>query len=99
MTYRGRRISSAGGPTTGGLSLAGNARLQTGPVSDVESPAICLAKGCHAAATWAVVWNNPRLHPPDREKVWMACGEHKQPLADYLAVRSFLKRVEPLEAV
>jgi hypothetical protein len=26
---------------------------------------------------------------------WVACGEHKQPLANYLAVRSFLKRVEP----
>jgi hypothetical protein len=38
-------------------------------------------------------------HTPDREKVWVACGEHKQPLADYLAVRSFLKRVEPLGAV
>ena len=70
---------------------------QTGPVSDPERPAICSAKGCQAAATWAVVWNNPRLHAPDREKVWVACGEHKQPLADYLAVRSFLKRVEPLE--
>jgi hypothetical protein len=52
-----------------------------------------------AAATWAVVWNNPRLHAPDREKVWVACGKHKRPLADYLAVRSFLKRVEPLGAV
>jgi hypothetical protein len=41
----------------------------------------------------------PQLHAPDREKVWVACGEHKQPLADYLAVRSFLKRVEPLGAV
>ena len=65
-------------------------------MSGRESPAICAAKGCRAAATWAVVWNNPRLHTPDREKVWVACDEHKQPLADYLAVRSFLKRVEPL---
>lgn len=75
------------------------ARLQTGLVSEKESPAICSAKACRAPATWAVVWNNPRLHTPDREKVWVACGEHKQPLADYLAVRSFLKRVEPLGAV
>ena len=75
------------------------ARLQTGLVSENESPAICSAKGCRAFATWAVVWNNPRLHTPDREKVWVACGEHKQPLADYLAVRSFLKRVEPLGPV
>jgi hypothetical protein len=61
-------------------------------MSDQESSAICSARGCQAAATWAVVWNNPRLHTPDREKIWAACGEHKQPLADYLAVRSFLPR-------
>jgi hypothetical protein len=67
-------------------------------MSDQESSPICSARGCQAAATWAVVWNNPRLHTPDREKIWVACGEHKQSLADYLAVRSFLKRVEPLEA-
>ena len=71
----------------------------TGLVSEKESPAICTAKACRAAATWAVVWNNPRLHTPDREKVWVACEEHKQPLTDHLAVRSFLKRVEPLGAV
>ena len=65
-------------------------------MSDQESSAICSARGCQAAATWAVVWNNPRLHTPDREKVWVACGEHEPPLADHLAVRSFLKRVEPL---
>jgi hypothetical protein len=68
-------------------------------VGDEHNPAICSAKGCRAVATWAVVWNNPKLHSPDREKVWAACDEHKQPLADHLAVRSFLKRVEPLEAV
>ena len=71
---------------------------QAGRVSNPESSAICSARGCRAAATWAVVWNNPRLHAPDREKVWAACDEHRQSLADYLAVRSFLRRVEPLEA-
>jgi hypothetical protein len=71
----------------------------TSHVPEEGGPAICSAKGCRAAASWAVVWNNPRLHTPDREKVWTACDEHKQPLADFLAVRSFLKRVEPLKAV
>ena len=70
---------------------------QAGRVSDPESSAICSARGCQAAATWAVVWNNPTLHAPDREKVWAACDEHRQSLADYLAVRSFLRRIEPLE--
>lgn len=65
-------------------------------MSGDEGQPICSAKGCRAAATWAVVWNNPRLHTFDREKVWAACGEHKQSLADFLAARSFLKRVEPL---
>lgn len=58
--------------------------------------AICSAKGCRAPAAWAVVWNNPKLHTADREKIWTACDEHKQSLADYLSARSFLKRVEPL---
>ena len=68
-------------------------------MNDEEGEAICSAKGCRAAATWAVVWNNPKLHSAEREKVWAACDEHKQRLADYLAVRSFLKRVEPLKPV
>jgi hypothetical protein len=68
-------------------------------VDDEVGAAVCSAKGCRAVATWAVVWNNPRLHAPDREKVWAACDEHKQPLADHLAVRSFLPRVEHLKAV
>jgi hypothetical protein len=68
-------------------------------VDDEVGAAVCSAKGCGAAATWAIVWNNPRLHTPDREKVWVACDEHKQPLADHLAARSFLKRVEPLKSV
>ena len=57
---------------------------------------ICSAKGCRQIATWAVVWNNPKLHAPDREKVWVACAEHRESLADFLSRRSFLKRVEPL---
>ncbi|MDQ1706286.1 MAG: hypothetical protein QOF18_2652 [Frankiaceae bacterium] len=48
-------------------------------------------------ATWSVVWNNPKLHTPDREKIWVACDEHKQSLSDFLSIRSFLKRVDPIE--
>jgi hypothetical protein len=59
---------------------------------------ICSAKGCRNAAIWAVVWNNPKLHAPDREKVWAACDEHKESLANFLSARSFLKRIEPLDA-
>ncbi|HEY5856938.1 MAG TPA: hypothetical protein VIW24_23560 [Aldersonia sp.] len=61
-----------------------------------SGPPICSAKGCRAAARWSLVWNNPRLHTLGREKVWVACDEHKKPLADFLAARSFLTRIEPL---
>ncbi|MFD8532354.1 hypothetical protein ACFV0L_33565 [Streptosporangium canum] len=59
-------------------------------------PAICSAKGCRAAAAYAVIWNNPRIHTPEREKVWAACEEHRQSLAGFLDVRGFLRRVERL---
>jgi hypothetical protein len=36
-----------------------------------------------------VVWRNPRIHAPDREKVWLACDEHVGFLHDYLAARDF----------
>jgi hypothetical protein len=64
-----------------------------GPAGGVVT---CSAKGCSRPAEWQLVWNNPRLHTPDREKVWTACGDHRESLAHHLAVRSFLRRVDPL---
>jgi len=43
---------------------------------------------------YAVVWNNPKIHSPEREKVWLACEAHRWWLADYLDVRGYLRRVE-----
>jgi hypothetical protein len=60
----------------------------------MAEPLICSAKGCRATASYAVVWNNPKIHPPEREKIWMACEEHRQSLADFLAERRLLRRVE-----
>jgi hypothetical protein len=60
-----------------------------------EDIAMCSAKGCRAPARWRLIWNNPRLHTRDREKVWAACDEHRESLSDHLAIRSFLRRVEP----
>jgi hypothetical protein len=57
--------------------------------------AICSAKGCQAPAAWELQWNNPKLHTPDRRKVWLACDEHRQSLSDFLAARQFLKDVVP----
>jgi len=58
----------------------------------------CSAKGCPAAARWVLVWNNPKVHTPDREKTWTACDAHREPLSHHLAVRSFLRRVDALGA-
>jgi hypothetical protein len=57
---------------------------------------ICSAKGCRATARHAVVWNNPKLHTPDREKVWHACDDHVENLSQFVGVRGFLIRVDLL---
>ncbi|TQJ50907.1 hypothetical protein [Phycicoccus sp. SLBN-51] len=56
---------------------------------------VCSAKGCRATATWAHLWNNPRLHTPERRKVWLACDDHRVSLAEFLSVRGFLKETVP----
>ena len=52
---------------------------------------VCSAKGCRAAATWVLAWNNPKLHTPDRRKTWAACDDHKGSLSDFLGARGFLR--------
>jgi hypothetical protein len=59
-------------------------------------PLICSARGCTAEATWSLLWNNPRLHTPDRRKTWLACDAHRESLAAFLTARQFLRDVEPL---
>ena len=50
-----------------------------------------------ADAAWVLAWNNPKLHPPERRKTWTACDEHRESLSEYLSVRGFLRRVDPLQ--
>ena len=66
------------------------------PQGEDPDEVVCSAKGCRQTAAHALVWNNPRLHTPGREKTWVACDEHRGSLSDYLAVRGFLRRVDPL---
>ena len=63
-----------------------------------EDVLICSAKGCREPATTRLVWNNPKVHTADREKVWTTCEAHREQLSHHLAIRSFLRRVEPLQA-
>ncbi len=66
----------------------------TGP--DEGDAPICSSKGCRADAVHLLVWNNPKLHVPGREKTWVACEEHRGSLSEFLAARGFLRRVDPL---
>lgn len=56
-----------------------------------EGELVCSAKGCRRTATRALLWNNPKLHAPDRLKVWLSCDDHVTSLGDFLSVRGFLK--------
>lgn len=51
----------------------------------------CSARGCRLDATWGLRWNNPRLHTPDRRKVWLACDQHREGLEGFLRTRGFLR--------
>jgi len=60
-----------------------------------ETPT-CSGKGCQSDAVWALLWNNPKLHTPDRRKIWVACEGHRAGLADFLTARGFLRDVVPV---
>ncbi|PWU44516.1 hypothetical protein DLE60_04390 [Micromonospora globispora] len=61
-----------------------------------DAALICSARGCRAPAVWALRWNNPRLHDPDRRKTWLACAEHRESLGGFLDARGFLREVVPV---
>jgi hypothetical protein len=53
--------------------------------------AVCSRKACRAGAEWQLLWNNPKIHTPERRKIWLACGEHRPWLEDYLQTRGLWK--------
>lgn len=57
---------------------------------------ICSAKGCGEPASWALLWNNPKLHSEDRRKQWLACEAHRDSLGRFLSARGFLRASEPI---
>ncbi len=63
-----------------------------------DEPPRCSARGCTQIATFALRWNNPKIHPPERRKTWVACDDHRSSLTDFLAARGFLREVEPFSA-
>jgi len=67
-----------------------------GPVPDAVDELVCSARGCSRDAAWGLLWNNPKLHTPERRKVWLACDDHREHLSQFLHVRGFLKDVVPV---
>lgn len=63
----------------------------------VEEPLVCSARGCQQPARHAVLWNNPKIHTPDRRKTWLACDDHEKSLREYLSARGFWRTTEPLD--
>lgn len=59
---------------------------------------ICSARGCQQPAKHEVLWNNPKLHTPDRRKSWLACEDHESSLRTFLSARGFYKETRPLSA-
>ncbi|MBG6085767.1 hypothetical protein [Zhihengliuella flava] len=57
----------------------------------------CSRKGCRAAAAWTLLWNNPRIHTPERRKQWLACPDHVAWLQDYLTQRGLFKDSVPFD--
>jgi hypothetical protein len=62
----------------------------------VDEP-ICSAKACRQPAVWQLRWNNPKIHTPDRRKVWLACDDHRESLSTFLSVRGFLRDTAPID--
>ena len=39
------------------------------------------------------MWNNPKIHTPERRKVWLSCDDHRDHLENFLNLRGFMKSV------
>jgi hypothetical protein len=62
----------------------------------VTDELICSSKGCTNPAQHQIEWNNPKIHTPDRRKVWLACDEHEPTLRSFLDARGFYKATVPV---
>ena len=72
------------------MDLLGSLSGDAAPTGD-----ICSRKGCTTEATHQNLWNNPKIHTPQRRKIWLACDEHTAWLENYLKERQFWKQTLP----
>jgi hypothetical protein len=73
------------------FDLAGSGAPEAGPAE-----AVCSRKACRSLAEWQLLWNNPKIHTAERRKIWLACGEHRAWLEDYLQTRGLWKETMAL---
>jgi hypothetical protein len=59
---------------------------------------VCSRKGCRGDAAWQLLWNNPRIHTPERRKAWASCPGHVEWFEEYLRDRGLWKETLPLTA-
>ncbi|MGO1522251.1 MAG: acetone carboxylase [Nesterenkonia sp.] len=57
----------------------------------------CSRKSCRADAAWQIRWNNPKVHQPERRKIWLACDEHREWLEGFLRQRLFWRSTDPID--
>lgn len=76
--------------------MSGGHASSSGVHADDPTAATCSRAGCRERALWRVEWRNPKIHSPDRRKIWVACDEHRDYLRDCLAARDFPVAVAPL---
>lgn len=74
-------------------------RMRLRPGEGAFAPEVsCSRAKCDSAATQRLEWRNPRIHEPDRIKIWLACDEHLEFLLGFLSSRDFPLRVLPVDA-
>ena len=69
--------------------IPSTAHVSSKPIDGDSLTPTCSRAGCTAPADWNVNWRNPRIHGPERVKVWLACTEHREFLEGYLSSRGF----------
>lgn len=72
--------------------------LSGAPQEGAGGPPKCSRKGCRTTATTQLLWNNPKIHTPERRKIWIACDDHADWLENYLSERLLFKQRLPLSA-
>ncbi|WP_258059137.1 hypothetical protein [Arthrobacter sp. B1805] len=70
--------------------------LFAGPQRAHDAVPVCSRKGCRSDAEWQLMWNNPRIHTPERRKAWASCPDHVEWFEEYLRARGLWKETLPL---